>query len=238
MANKYYQPGAERAARVQDLFAAIARRYDLINDLQSFGLHRFWKRHLSRLAQAGRGQRVLDLCCGTGDVALEFVRRGAVVIGLDFSAPMLAVARRRALATECAAHWIRGDALHLPFPDAQFDVVAVSYGLRNLASVGQGLREMLRVARPGGRLLILDFGKPRHALLRAAYFAYLRHWAPMLGRWLCGDAAAYGYILESLRQYPGQDGVAALMRRLGCERRATFNFLGGMMSINYGERAG
>jgi demethylmenaquinone methyltransferase / 2-methoxy-6-polyprenyl-1,4-benzoquinol methylase len=221
---------------VQALFAAIAPRYDLINDLQSFGLHRFWKRRLLRLAQCGPEQRVLDLCCGTGDVALEFARRKAEVVGLDFSAPMLAVAQTRALAAHALVHWINGDALRLPFPDAQFDVVTVSYGLRNLAGVEQGLQQMLRVAKPGGRLLVLDFGKPPHPWLRAAYFAYLQYWVPMFGRLLCGDAATYSYILESLRQYPGQDGIAVLMQTLGCQRRATLNLLGGMMSINYGEK--
>ena len=132
--------------------------------------------------------------------------------------------------------WIQGDALSLPFRDSQFHVVTVSYGLRNLANVEQGLREMIRVAQPGGRLLVLDFGKPRHRWLRAAYFAYLQFWVPLFGRLLCGDAATYGYILESLRQYPGQDGIAALMQQSGCERRATLNLLGGMMSINYGEK--
>jgi demethylmenaquinone methyltransferase / 2-methoxy-6-polyprenyl-1,4-benzoquinol methylase len=237
MANTYYQPGEQRAARVRDLFAAIAPRYDLVNDLQSFGLHRYWKRRLPRLAQqAGSQQRVLDLCCGTGDVALQFARRGAEVMALDFSGPMLAVARARSLATASRVDWIQGDALGLPFPDSQFHVVTVSYGLRNLASVEQGLREMIRVAKPGGRLLVLDFGKPRQQWLRAAYFAYLQFWVPLFGRLLCGDAAAYGYILESLRQYPGQDGIAALLQQLGCERRMTLNLLGGMMSINYGEK--
>ncbi len=236
MANTFYQPGEQRAARVRDLFAAIAPRYDLINDLQSFGLHRLWKRRLLRLANLASAPHVLDLCCGTGDVALELARLGARVVGLDFSEPMLAIARRRSGRAGHRVDWVRGDALSLPFPDAQFDVVTVSYGLRNLASVELGLREMIRVAKPGGRLLVLDFGKPHLRFLRAAYFAYLQYWVPVFGRWLCGDAATYGYILESLRQYPGQDGVAALLRQLGCEHATTYNLLGGVMSINAGDK--
>jgi demethylmenaquinone methyltransferase/2-methoxy-6-polyprenyl-1,4-benzoquinol methylase len=236
MPNAFYQPGRDRAARVQDLFGAIAGRYDLINDLQSFGLHRFWKRRLLTLAQAGSGDRVLDLCCGTGDVALRFAGTGAAVVGVDFSRPMLAVAASRSQKLSREVLWVNGDALQLPFPDAAFQIVTVSYGLRNLADVEAGLREMLRVTLPGGRLLVLDFGKPRRAWLRAAYFAYLKHWVPLFGRVLCGDAATYGYILESLRHYPAQEGVAVMMRELGCRQVQVRNLLGGMMSINYAEK--
>ena len=118
--------------------------------------------------------------------------------------------------------WVNGDALRLPFRDSTFDVVTVSYGLRNLADVEWGLREMHRVARPRGRLLVLDFGKPRPILLRAGYFAYLRFWVPVFGRLLCGDAATHAYILESLRDYPAQDGVAALMQKLPCRQSPGF----------------
>ena len=236
MPNTFYQPGKNRATRVQDLFGAIAARYDLINDLQSFGLHRFWKRRLLDLAQARPGDRVLDLCCGTGDVALRFARTGAAVAGVDFSRPMLSVASVRSQKLGRAVLWVNGDALHLPFAEAEFKIVTVSYGLRNLADVEAGLREMLRVTVPSGRLLVLDFGKPPRGWLRAAYFAYLRHWVPVFGRVLCGDADTYGYILESLRDYPAQEGVAVMMRELGCRQVRVLNLLGGMMSINYGEK--
>ena len=166
MANKFYQQGRERAARVDELFSAIAPRYDLVNDLQSLGLHRLWKQRLMRLANAQPGSRVLDLCCGTGDVAGRFAERGARVVGLDFNEQMLAMAQKRAAAERNPVHYLRGDALHLPFGNGQFDVVTVSYGLRNLADIEGGVREMCRVAKPGGRLLVLDFGKPRRPLLR------------------------------------------------------------------------
>src|SRR3989442_29248 len=137
MANRFYAPGEERAVKVQSLFATVARRYDLINDLQSLGLHRRWKRRVVRLAEPAPGRRALDLCCGTGDVALALARAGCEVTGLDFSVEMLAVAERRGtgLATLPASRckFIRGDAQALPLADASFDVVTISYGLRNLA---------------------------------------------------------------------------------------------------------
>ena len=239
MTNKFYSAGAQRAAKVSDLFATIATRYDLINDLQSFGLHRVWKRRLVRVAAVNPAARALDLCCGTGDVAFALARRGLDVTGLDFSEPMLAVAGKRAASAAGPASRVRfllGDAQQIPFPDASFDVVTVSYGLRNLASLETGLREMARVARPGGRLFALDFGKPDNALWRAVYFAYLRRFVPLLGRWLCGDADTHGYILESLLHYPAQEGVASLMREMGLHDVRIVNLLGGIMSINHAER--
>lgn len=237
MANPFYQPGAQRAAKVRDLFCAIARRYDLINDLQSLGLHRRWKRRLARLTQLGPGQPALDVCCGTGDVALALARRGARVTGLDFSSEMLAVARRRAQARNLAVDFVPGDALALPFPDATFDAVTISYGLRNLADFTAGLAEMVRVLRPGGRLLVLDFGKPTHRVWRAVYFAYLRLAVPVLGRLFVGRADAYAYILESLRHYPDPAGVAELLRRQGLERVQVWPLLGGAMTIHRAEKA-
>ncbi|MDB6067456.1 MAG: Demethylmenaquinone methyltransferase [Pedosphaera sp.] len=236
VANKFYDPGDQRAAKVNDLFAAIAPRYDLINDLQSAGLHRLWKRRLLRLANGRPGEHALDLCCGTGDVAFALARRGVDTVGLDFSEPMLAVAGQR---LKSAAHplpvrFLRGDAQQIPFPDASFDIVTISYGLRNLADWQTGLREMLRVARPGGRLLVLDFGKPDNALWRSLYFAYLRRLVPLMGRWFCGDADTHGYILESLLHYPAQRGVAAKMEELQLTGVRVINLMGGIMSINLG----
>jgi demethylmenaquinone methyltransferase/2-methoxy-6-polyprenyl-1,4-benzoquinol methylase len=241
MGTRYYVEGPARAAGVRDLFARIAPRYDRINDLQSFGLHRAWKRRLVRLAEPAPGRHALDLCCGTGDVAFALAAAGADVVGLDFSEPMLAVARRRqqeqAPRTSTGpVKFLQGDALALPFPDATFDAVTISYGLRNLADLDGGLREMLRVLRPGGRALVLDFGKPDHALWRALYFAYLRRVVPLFGRWFCGDAATHAYILESLEKYPGPRGVEQRMRAAGFVETRIVNLLGGVMSINVGRR--
>jgi demethylmenaquinone methyltransferase/2-methoxy-6-polyprenyl-1,4-benzoquinol methylase len=253
MSNPFYIPGEQRAARVQDLFGGIARRYDLINDVQSFGLHRLWKRRLVTLAGIQPGEHALDVCCGTGDIAFALARRGAIVTGLDFSEPMLAVARTRRRQSETqrqaktkdagpsgvpqSPEFFQGDAQKLPFANDSFDAVTVGYGLRNLADWKTGLQEMRRVARPGGRLLVLDFGKPDFPLWRAIYFGYLRFLVPLVGRVFCGNAQAYSYILESLRHYPAQRGVADGMRALGMNRVRIVNLLGGVMSINYGEKS-
>jgi demethylmenaquinone methyltransferase/2-methoxy-6-polyprenyl-1,4-benzoquinol methylase len=238
MANKYYQPGEQRAAKVEDLFAAIAPRYDLINDLQSFGMHRRWKSRMIRMAEVQPGDRALDLCCGTGDVSFALARAGARVTGLDFSEPMLQVARQRAEAKKSEENpkFIRGDAQNLPFEDASFNVVTISYGLRNLSSWERGLDEMFRVLRPGGRLLVLDFGKPDNRFLRWQYFFYLRWFVPVFGRLFCGDSATHAYILESLKNYPAQRGVEARMHAMGCTDIQVCNLLGGAMSINYGRK--
>ena len=240
MSNIFCAPGEPRAAKVNDLFAAIARRYDLLNDLQSFGLHRRWKRRVIELAAVQPGNRALDLCCGTGDLALALARRGADVTGVDFSPAMLEIAearhRENFKSQISNLKFMAGDALQIPFSDASFDIVTVGYGLRNLTSWEKGLDEMHRVARPGARLVVLDFGKPANALWRGIYFAHLKCAVPLLGWIFCGNADAYAYILESLKQYPAQPAVAAKMRKLKLVNVRVINFLGGAMAINYGEK--
>jgi demethylmenaquinone methyltransferase/2-methoxy-6-polyprenyl-1,4-benzoquinol methylase len=250
MANKFYSPDDQRAAKVNDLFATIAPRYDLINDVQSFGRHRRWKRRVAELAVVRPGDRALDLCCGTGDLALALAHRGAQVVGLDFTEQMLAVAKKRIQYSVFSVQkenrqsairnpqFVRGDAQRIPFPDAEFDIVTVGYGLRNLANWETGLREMARVAKPGARLLVLDFGKPDNPLWRFVYFGYLKLFVPLLGLVFCRNAGAYAYILESLKLYPAQHAVAARMRDFGLANVRIVNLLGGAMSINYGERQG
>jgi demethylmenaquinone methyltransferase/2-methoxy-6-polyprenyl-1,4-benzoquinol methylase len=262
MASKFFEPGARRSAKVHELFAKIAPRYDLINDLQSFGLHRYWKGRVVNLAQVKTGMRALDVCCGTGDLALALARRGASVTGVDFSEEMLEVARGReekvqspeskvqgsrfkvqssesgtqAEGQQSGIQFVCGDAERLPFSDNSFEVVTIGYGLRNLASFEMGLKEMQRVAKDGGRLIVLDFGKPENRVLRALYFGYLRLFVPLLGLVFCRSADAYSYILESLKHYSAQRGVAEAMERIGLVNVRIINLLGGIMSINYGEK--
>ena len=243
MANKFHEPGDQRASRVNDLFAAIAPRYDLINDLQSFGMHRYWKRRLIQLARVQPGERALDLCCGTGDIAFALARQGARVVGLDFNASMLAVAQTRFKGRAPPAspsinpQFLRSDATNIPFPENSFDLVTVAYGLRNLASFEQGLSEMWRVAKAGGRLLALDFARPDNVRWRSLYFGYLKRFVPLFGKAFCGDSETHAYIWESLQHYPAQHGVAARMRELNCANIRAVNLLGGVMSINYGEKS-
>jgi demethylmenaquinone methyltransferase/2-methoxy-6-polyprenyl-1,4-benzoquinol methylase len=241
MANQFYVEGEQRGEKVHDLFARVAPRYDLINDLQSFGLHRAWKRRLVRLANVQPGERALDVCCGTGDIAFALARAGANVSAVDFSEAMLEVARQRAVSHPQTPNrnpqFRQGDAEKIEFADNTFHVVTVGYGLRNLRSWESGLREMHRVARPGGRLLVLDFGKPDNALWRSLYLSYLRFFVPAFGKLFCGDASTHAYILESLKHYPAQRGVAEAMRALGCRDVRIVNLVGGAMSINYGVKA-
>jgi demethylmenaquinone methyltransferase/2-methoxy-6-polyprenyl-1,4-benzoquinol methylase len=240
VSNAYYAPGDQRAAKVNDLFARIARRYDFLNDLQSFGLHRLWKRRVVKLAQIKTGARALDLCCGTGDISFALTRGGAETTGLDFSPQMLEVAAQRQSVNSKLKiqnlKFIQGDAQQLPFPENSFDIVTVGYGLRNLTSWERGLDEMLRVAKPGARLIVLDFGKPANALWRAIYFTHLKMSVPLMGWLFCGDASAYAYILESLKHYPAQLAVAEKMRALKLNNVRVINLLGGAMAINYGEK--
>jgi demethylmenaquinone methyltransferase / 2-methoxy-6-polyprenyl-1,4-benzoquinol methylase len=241
VSNTFYAPGEQRATKVNDLFASIARRYDLINDLQSFGLHRWWKHRVIKLAAAQPGRRALDLCCGTGDLALALAQRGVETTGLDFSPQMLAIAKNRSRGQHPQSagrnlQFIQGDAQQIPFPDNSFDIVTVGYGLRNLTIWETGLAEMVRVGRPGARLIVLDFGKPANLLWRKIYFTHLKCSVPLIGLLFCGNAQAYAYILESLKHYPAQLAVAEKMRELKLADVRVINLLGGAMAINYGEK--
>jgi demethylmenaquinone methyltransferase/2-methoxy-6-polyprenyl-1,4-benzoquinol methylase len=235
MANPFYIEGEQRGEKVQDLFSRVAPRYDLINDLQSFGLHRRWKQKLVNLAQVKPNDLALDICCGTGDIAFALASAGAHVTAVDFSQPMLDVAKIRTRRKGFSEmNFQQGDAQKLLFPNDTFDVVSVGYGLRNLPNWRAGLAEMHRVARAGGRLLVLEFGKPDNAAWRAIYFAYLRFAVPVLGKIFCGDSATHSYILESLKHYSAQRGVADAMREIGCWDVRIVNLVGGAMSIHYG----
>jgi demethylmenaquinone methyltransferase/2-methoxy-6-polyprenyl-1,4-benzoquinol methylase len=238
MANEFYSPGEQRAVKVGELFATVASRYDLINDVQSLGFHRIWKRQLLRLAKALPGERALDLCCGTGDIAFALAKNGAEVVGLDFSEAMLRVAREKSKIQnpKSKVEFVQGDAQKIPFPENTFDILTIGYGLRNLANLDAGLRDMLRVTKPGGRFFALEFGKPDNSAWRAIYFGYLKFALPIFGTIFCGKAAAYAYILESLKHYPAQQGVAAKMHEAGWQNVRIVNLMGGIMSIHCAEK--
>lgn len=240
MTNKYLSYDEERAPKVREMFSRLAARYDLVNDIMSFGMHRRWKRQTVAIALDGahRPRKLLDLCCGTGDMcfmAEEASRGGVEVVGLDFTLPMLLVGRGRKLAEGKRTRFAAGDALSLPFPDNAFDAITVGYGLRNIADPEAALLEMRRVLAPGGRAVILDFGKPENPLANLLYQGFLRTMMPAVGWIFHRDPQTYLYIPESLKRYPAQRGVEEIMRRAGFANVRCKNRLLGTMGLNIGE---
>ena len=236
---KYYESGEARSSRVEDLFSRIAPRYDLINDLQSLGLHRLWKRRLVRLAGIPDGGTALDLCCGTGDIVRALARaypRAGLVVGLDFAMPMLRIALGRGSRGGPRMLYLRADALRIPTHGETFDCVTIAYGLRNVASIESCLAEVRRVLRPGGRFLMLDFGKPPNPIVAGLYFVYLRSAVPLFGRFFFGDPDTHGYIHDSLLRFPSQVEIAAMLERGGFTRVRVENPLLGAMGIVIAER--
>ncbi len=211
------------AGMVQRMFARVADRYDRANRVLSLGIDVAWRRSALRIAQVQAGERAIDVCSGTGDLALTLSRAGAEVVGTDFCAPMLRHAQRKGAAGpgsqsrgKDAPDWIAADTLALPFPDASFDLATVAFGIRNVADPIAGLREMSRVVRPGGRVLVLEFCKPRVPLVRHAYFFYFRRILPRLGRWVSGDRdGAYEYLPASVMAFPEREAFLDLMRAAG-----------------------
>jgi demethylmenaquinone methyltransferase/2-methoxy-6-polyprenyl-1,4-benzoquinol methylase len=238
--NKYLSYDDSRAPKVREMFSRLAWRYDLVNDLMSFGLHRRWKRQTVGLALEGAGRerrpRVLDLCCGSGDLCFLAEDGGAgAVVGADFTLPMLAVARRRRARNARRSVFVQADALGLPFAEGAFDVVTISYGLRNIADIAAALSEMRRVLAPGGRAVVLDFGKPENALTAALYRGFLVTIMPAIGWLFHGDPDTYRYIPKSLERYPAQRGVEKAMRAAGFSNVRYEDRLLGTMGINVGE---
>jgi demethylmenaquinone methyltransferase/2-methoxy-6-polyprenyl-1,4-benzoquinol methylase len=239
--NKYLSYDEQRAPKVREMFSRIAWKYDLVNDVMSFGLHRLWKRQTVEIALRDAGgrspePRVLDLCCGSGDLCFLAEDLGArAVVGADFTLPMLAVARERRKSSEHRSVFVQADALALPFAGGAFDAVTISYGLRNIADLDAALREMRRVLAPGGRAVVLDFGKPDNPLTGSAYRAFLHAMMPAVGWLFHGDPETYRYIPASLERFPAQRGVERMMRAAGFENVRYENRLLGTMGINIGE---
>jgi demethylmenaquinone methyltransferase/2-methoxy-6-polyprenyl-1,4-benzoquinol methylase len=204
---------------VRKLFAAVAERYDLLNHVLSLGIDRRWRRLLVRGAGIGAGARVLDVCAGTGDIMVGFIRDGRCgrVVGVDFSIEMLSIAgeKIRARKGERPAALVCADALVLPFADAIFDVVTMGFGLRNLADYGKGVREAARVLAPGGRLFILEFAPPQRGLLLLLYRLYLRYLIPLIGGVLTKRRAAYEHLSETIAGFLAPNDVLSLMGRAG-----------------------
>ena len=230
---------AEKTARVRGVFDSVAGKYDLMNDLMSGGLHRLWKRFA--LAQTGLrpGQRALDVASGTGDLGAGLARRvgrEGIVVLTDINREMLARGRDRLIDrgfTNQVAYVI-ANAECLPFPDRSFDCVTIGFGLRNVTDKPAALASMRRVLRPGGRLLVLEFSKPRLAALQPAYDAYSFNILPRLGGIVAGDAASYRYLAESIRMHPDQEALAAMFHDAGFDECRWHNLAGGIVALHIG----
>src|SRR5215203_2355642 len=223
------------------MFAGIAGRYDLLNHLLSGNIDKRWRRLVANGLQPSlvEGARVLDVACGTGDLSLVLAGAGAGrVVGLDFCRPMLEVARRKAETGSRAIPFVEGDALCLPFADETFDAVTIAFGLRNLAGVADGLRELRRVLKPGGRLAVLEFSSPVVPGFRALFRFYFTRVLPRVGGWVSGSRGAYEYLTDSVSRFPDQKRLAELMREEGFEGVGYKNLTGGIAALHTGSRAG
>ena len=226
----------EKSRRVRGVFDSVARRYDVMNDLMSGGLHRLWKRFAIESAQLRPGQRVLDLAGGTGDLAQLFARRvgpGGVVVHTDINGAMLTAGRDRLLDTGLVLPTVQCNAEALPFADRSFDVVSIAFGLRNVTHKNRALAEMRRVIRPGGRALVLEFSQVA-APLAPAYDWYSFNILPRVGQLVAGDAESYRYLAESIRVHPNQDRLKEMMEQAGFDAVEYFNLPAGVVSVHVG----
>jgi len=223
---------------VRQLFATIADRYDLITVLLSYGSDRRWKRRLTELASARPDDRVLDLATGTGDIAFEVQARAGTVVGLDITRRMIELAKRKtpSRAADRSPAFLVADMLALPFRSESFDLVTTGYGLRNVPDLTLAVDEMLRVLKPGGRALSLDFDRPANRLLRTTYLRYLTLVGGTLGWVLHRDPDTYRYIPASIRNYPGAAAVAGLMKSRGFLTVRHYPILGGLMAIHHARK--
>ncbi|MGH3328857.1 MAG: demethylmenaquinone methyltransferase [Streptomycetales bacterium] len=218
----------KRPREIAAMFDGVARRYDLTNDLLSLGQDRLWRRATVRAVDARAGERVLDLAAGTGSSSAPLSARGASVVPCDLSMGMLRVGRRR----RPRLPFVAGDALRLPFADGSYDAVTMSFGLRNVADVDAALREMRRVTRPGGRLVVCEFSHPTWAPLRAVYAEYLMRALPPIARRFSSSPDAYAYLAESIRAWPEQAALARRIAAAGWTRVAWRDLTGGVVTVH------
>ena len=232
-------PEDEKASRVRDVFDSVATRYDLMNDLMSFGIHRVWKRIAVELAGVRSGHRILDLASGTGDLAARFadlVGPEGLVAMTDINAAMLAQGRARMIDGGYLRNvtYAQVDAENIPFPSNTFDCVTIAFGLRNVTHKEQALAEMQRVLRPGGRVLVLEFSRPVSRPLKSLYDIYSFKALPFMGRLVANDADSYRYLAESIRMHPDQATLKAMMEAAGLERCDYHNLTGGIVAVHRG----
>ncbi len=231
-----------KAGLVANVFHSVAARYDLMNDLMSGGVHRIWKRFTIELSAVRAGQSVLDIAGGTGDLAAKFTDLvgpdGRVVLA-DINESMLQVGRDKLIdhGYQGNLEYVQADAQYLPFPDDSFDCVSIAFGLRNVTDKDLALRSMLRVLKPGGRLLVLEFSKPRNELLGKAYDGYSFRVLPLMGKLVAGDSDSYQYLAESIRVHPDQDTLLGMMEDAGFVNCEYHNLTGGIVALHRGCKA-
>ncbi|MGZ4203462.1 MAG: ubiquinone/menaquinone biosynthesis methyltransferase [Thermoleophilaceae bacterium] len=218
--------------QVRAMFDRIARVYDLMNTVMTAGLHHRWRERAVDLAQVGAGDRALDVATGTGDMAIALRRRGAEVVGSDFSEQMLALAREKAPGIEF--EW--GNALELPYEDESFDAATVGFGARNFGDLRAGLAEMARVVRPGGRVVVLEITTPQRPPLSWFFSLWFDRLVPLIGR-LAGDPDAYSYLPSSVRRFPGPEALGAELAGIGLVDVRWLLTAGGIIAIHSGRRA-
>jgi demethylmenaquinone methyltransferase/2-methoxy-6-polyprenyl-1,4-benzoquinol methylase len=223
----------KRPADVARMFDAVARRYDAMNAVMTFGQERRWRRVVARAVDARPGQRVLDLAAGTGASSTPFAAAGSMTVACDFSAGMLAEGRRR----HPELTFVAGDALRLPFADEAFDAVTISFGLRNVASVETALAELARVTRRGGKLVVLETSRPPAASLRAGHGVYVDHVLPRVARLFTSNPEAYRYLAESATAWLSQAELAEAMRGAGWEQVAWQNLMFGAVAVHTARRS-
>lgn len=232
-------PKAEKTERVGQVFSSVAGRYDLMNDLMSMGIHRLWKRFTIELSSVRPGHRILDIAGGTGDLTMQFADRvgtqGEVVLA-DINQEMLEVGRERLIDRGYAGRvdYVQANAECLPFPDNYFNAVSIAFGLRNVTDKDLALREMTRVLKPGGKLLILEFSKPVNPLLNKAYDTYSFTALPLMGRFVAGDSESYKYLAESIRMHPDQETLKRMMQDAGLVQCKYYNMTGGIVALHAG----
>ncbi|SDK37833.1 2-octaprenyl-6-methoxy-1,4-benzoquinone methylase /demethylmenaquinone methyltransferase [Microbulbifer yueqingensis] len=232
-------PVEEKAGRVADVFHSVAARYDVMNDLMSGGIHRLWKRFTIEMSAARPGQTILDIAGGTGDLTARFSRivgpEGTVVLA-DINESMLKVGRDRLLDRGIAGNVepVQADAQYLPFPDNTFDCITIAFGLRNVTDKDLALRSMLRVLKPGGRLLVLEFSKPESKLLEKVYDQYSFRLLPFMGKLVANDADSYRYLAESIRMHPDQETLKQMMADAGFVDCEYHNMTGGVVALHKG----
>jgi len=232
-------PVEEKAGKVAEVFHSVADKYDVMNDLMSFGIHRLWKRYTIEMSGVRKGHKVLDIAGGTGDLAAKFSRivgdSGEVVLS-DINASMLGVGRSRMVDLGLLSNmdYVQANAESLPFPDNYFDCITIAFGLRNVTEKANALKSMYRIVKPGGRVLVLEFSKPASPLLSKIYDIYSFKILPKIGELVANDSESYQYLAESIRMHPDQQTLKEMMSEAGFEQCDYHNLTGGIVALHRG----